>query len=478
VRVCLALWLALCTACAASPHARKPERPRTRLPERFHYEIRLSDDLARIDASVCFDGETPKELRPGKDVAASRLRYARFRSPGPVHRLEVIGGRIQLDSDALDACIEYGIDLSEGGPLEASVRRVGRDRLASPNVWLYRPERRAKHVHAELTLHLPPGIQASLPWPQRGARYVLGSDAFRFDSYAAFGRFTPLHIEHRGVEVEVAALDGPLRLDAASTERWVRGVIDLASGMDGQFPTSRAQILLVPAGAYAQPVVFGMVARGGAGSILLFVSSEADETALAGDWVLPHELSHLFLPFVRRQHAWLPEGLATYYQEVLRARAGVVSELDTLRDLAAALASAEQQGTGRTLAEESTAMYETAAFRAVYWGGAAYFLMADVELRRRSEGAVSLDSVLHALRTSPRREEKFTDRTLLAHMDELAGMDVFVPLAEAALSRPFPDYAPLLEALGVDRQGGLQLDDTAPLAAIRRGIFAKREGAQ
>lgn len=469
-----AAWLCLlflgCSA-ACRPQTREGSSSSEALPRRFRYTVSVNAELTQLDATVCFDGPSARELRAGKDDAATHLTYARWLSPGSVHRLPVVDGRIQLDPGVDDACVAYGIDLSEDASISGSIRKVGRDLLASPNAWLWRPQRRSADSAATLELKLAEGVRASVPWPKQGKTYQLTGEAFRFDSYAAFGRFEPFVVEHRGARLEVALLDGEVAIDVPAAKRWLARTVEITSGVDGSFPCPRAQILIVPSGSSSEPVLFGTVARGGAGSVMLFMSSTATEEALIGDWVLPHELSHLLLPFVQRDAAWLPEGFATYYQEVLLSRAGVRSEQATLRDLTKALASAREEGTGRNMDDESQAMYSTYAFRAVYWGGAAYFLMADAELRRRSEGKMSLDRVVAKLRERPDRETKtWQADELLVELDRLAGLDVFVPLSKASLGRPFPDYEPVLEAMGV-RDGGKSLDDSAPLAKVRRAIF-------
>ena len=54
---------------------------------------------------------------------------------------------------------------------------------------------------------------------------------------------------------------------------------------------------------------------------------------LRTDWTATHEFSHLLLPYVSRRDRWLSEGLASYYQNVLRARDGRLSETDAWRKL-------------------------------------------------------------------------------------------------------------------------------------------------
>jgi hypothetical protein len=465
------------SACAATSGSSAPQAGNTELAMRWRYEARLSSDLTSLDATICFEGPTPRELRAGKDEAASRLRHARWISPGAIRGLPVRNGRIQLGHSVDNGCVAYRVDLREGGNLGAEVRHLGRSVLASPNIWLWRPEPRAVDGGATLALELSEGQTASLPWPMAadGKRFALDSDAFEFDSRAAFGRLRQTRGEHRGVRFEAALLDAASAPNGALVESWMRSAIDLARTGPGGFPTSRLHALLVPAATDGEPVTFGSVTRGGAGSVLLFVSPTASLPSLERDWVLPHELSHLFLPYVARAHAWFSEGAATYYQEVLRARGGVISSQDALLNIARSTRSAAQEGTGRLLRDESRDMFATRAFRSVYWAGAAYFLMADVELRRTTGGKATLDTVLEALRNGGHRRSWETLDELLAQMDAIAGTPVFEPLANRCLGQAFPDVEPVLAELGVRADGDeFSVVDEAKLATVRDAIFRVR----
>ncbi|MFT3927311.1 MAG: hypothetical protein QM778_32510 [Myxococcales bacterium] len=474
VRLGALLWTT--GGCAGSPGTTAPRPGEVELPSRWRYEIRPSVELDFLEATICFDGAAPRELRAGKDEAAARLRYARWTSPGPVRRLPVERGRIQLGRAPAHACVTYGVDLSEGGSLGAAVRRLPDGLLASPNVWLWRPERRAADSRATLQLVLEGDMRASLPWAREvtSETYQLSPNAFAFDSQAAFGAFRSVHGEHAGVPFEAALMDVATAPDEETVGAWMRSAIELASLGPGGFPAVRLHALVLPAGSETEPVAFGSVTRGGAGSVLLFVSENATLAGLNSDWVLPHELSHLFLPFVAREHAWFSEGLATYYQEVLRARGGVLSEQQALLNIARSTQSAAQEGTGRTLREESRAMHQTYAFRSVYWAGAAFFLMADVALREASQGQRSLDAVLAELRRGEGSEAEMSSLDdLLSRLDRLAGTPVFRRLADECLNRTFPDVAPVLEALGARAEGGWTVVEDARLVSVRQAIFGK-----
>jgi hypothetical protein len=279
--------------------------------------------------------------------------------------------------------------------------------------------------------------------------------------------------EHRGVQIELALLEGELAIDPQLAFRWLSSAIDVLAQNEGGFPTTRVSAVVLPAGDHREPVPFGMVARGGQASLLLLVSASATEQALRRDWVLPHELSHLLLPFIEREQAWLSEGLASYYQELLRARAGVQSEQTALRRLARSLHDAAQTSGEGSIVRDSARMHLTHAYRRVYWGGAAFWLAADVALRRDSHGHTSLDSVLAALRAEGALSRVWTARALLHRLDVLGGRPLFSQGYAAAEQRDFPEFESTLEALGVRLSGGeLELDDAAPLAELRRSLFA------
>ena len=110
----------------------------------------------------------------------------------------------------------------------------------------------------------------------------------------------------------------------------------------------------------------------------------------------------------------------------------------------------------------------------VYWSGASLALMADVELRRRSGGAESLDRVLDRFQRcclpSPRSWsgvelfEKFD-----ALLDEPLFMNLYQQYADAA---DFPDARPLFGQLGIEvHDGQIRFDNDAGLAMIRQAIM-------
>jgi predicted metalloprotease with PDZ domain len=196
---------------------------------------------------------------------------------------------------------------------------------------------------------------------------------------------------------------------------------------------------------------------------------------LRHDWVGVHELSHLSLPFVRTSEPWLSEGVATYYQYLLQARAGWISESEFWYRLIEGIRSATS-APRESLRESATHMARTGAYRRVYWGGAALIWLADVTLRVRSDNGASLDLALERLMACCLPSERlWTAKALTLKLDELTDAAVFQQVFNAHLDEITPPpLDALLNNLGIvygDNQ--VTLRDDAPWAHIRRSIVAR-----
>ena len=105
--------------------------------------------------------------------------------------------------------------------------------------------------------------------------------------------------------------------------------------------------------------------------------------------------------------------------------------------------------------------------------GAAIALLADVELRRRSGGKESLDTVLGELQQCclPSKQ-RWSGIRLFEKLDSFLDEPVFMPLyRQHADAKGFPEMKPVLRDLGV-RLGPdvATLNNQQPLSAIRRAI--------
>ena len=188
--------------------------------------------------------------------------------------------------------------------------------------------------------------------------------------------------------------------------------------------------------------------------------------ALKRDWVLVHEMVHLALPDMEDRYAWLSEGLAVYVEPVARVQAGDLSPKEIwtamMRDMPKGLPQAGDRG-----------LDNTDTWGRKYWGGAMFCLFADVEIRKATNNRFGLqDAMRGVLAAGGNHEEDWPIERVLITADKAVGVDVLTKLHDAWGPKPVtPDLDALWRDLGLRvRDGGIEFDDTAPLAAIRVAI--------
>jgi predicted metalloprotease with PDZ domain len=109
----------------------------------------------------------------------------------------------------------------------------------------------------------------------------------------------------------------------------------------------------------------------------------------------------------------------------------------------------------------------------VYWGGALYFLQADVEIRRRTRGAQSLESAVRAVIASGENAEHVWPLArVLAVADAVTGTGVLREQYEKmGLAPGTVDLDDLWKRLGViAHEGTVRFDEGAPYASIRKSM--------
>ncbi|HEY1534924.1 MAG TPA: hypothetical protein VGF76_12940, partial [Polyangiaceae bacterium] len=244
----------------------------------------------------------------------------------------------------------------------------------------------------------------------------------------------------------------------------------------GHFPVPRALIIVVP-GARTGPA-FGMALRGGGPAVVILLDRNADAATLSSDWTCTHELLHLGVPRLPPEDAWLFEGLATYYTEVTRARAGIISPAEAYQHLLDGFARGRNGAGQQTLRDASREMRARHAFFRGYWAGAALAFLTDIAARRA--GGTTLDSALRSFaECCAASEEDWTAERVLARLDASLGAPRFADQARTWLDRKeFPDLDATLRALGVapGAHGGALLT-AAPEARLRDAIMARESHA-
>lgn len=454
---------ALLSACGGPPiHQRGPA------VERWSYVFALDPELTRLRATLCFDGPSAHALAPIDANGRRYLRSARGPDGAP---LEQEAGLLLTGGLPPGSCVLYEVDLDSAARQRGGIHgayRIGEDLVASTSVWLWAPSHRAPGARASARFELPEGVRVSPLWPHgEDGAHVLDERAFHFTGYAAFGRFETRAVAVPGACLHVTILGDGVQMGADAITRCLSRGASAASMLMGHFPEREVGLLILPT-PFSTSSPFGVVGRGTMPTVAILVGERATEERLARAWVPVHEFSHLAAPFIDRRDAWLAEGIATYYQEILRARGGLLRAEEAWANLLDGFARGERDGTGRTLAEESRDMRETAAYRRVYWAGAAIALMADVEMRRLSGGTRTLDDALARLHACcSHGVGPISAEEAMRRLDE-GGPPIFTSIARRALAaREFPDVTGTLTALGIAQ--------TSTGIALEEGDYELRE---
>jgi len=446
--------------------------PRAAEPS-VHYTVRSDAALETLSVRVCFDDAPPGSLGPGVEAAGRALLDALHDGePLPVRR-----GRVVLSSLSAGDCVDYRVDLDTARRASRFSGRPGRDFVSSQGVWLWRDRSHIPEGGATIRFDLPDGVHAATPWPERpdGSQH-LGPTAFRRPSFIAFAHEAPIAtIERQGVRATLTRLDDGWDLSDADLERWLTEAIDGISLVQGRFPVDSLSVIVVPSGG--RGMGFGMVRRGGGFSAMYLVGRRSTLDDLRDSWVTWHELSHLHLPALPQRDAWLYEGLATYYQEVIPARLGVQPDREAWRQLLAGLERGQRARARGTLTGLSEDLRQNRAYSRVYWAGTAFALEADVRLRERGS---SLDEALR--RAAPRWRNDlsvYSSERVCAAWDRPLDAAVLRPLRDRyAGARGFPATADLLSRLGVSRsERSVSLTD-AELSRVRDAIMRVRQGTR
>jgi len=284
--------------------------------------------------------------------------------------------------------------------------------------------------------------------------------------YAAFRNQPSTPIMLGGGSIDVVFADGAPGLDRAPVLNWIRQSAQAVATYFGRFPVDHAGILVI-AGDGAD--IGSGATYGFDGSVIrVGVGRAADATVFKGDWVLVHEMTHLALPTVPRRSQWLLEGNATYVEPIARAQAGQLDPTEVWRW------SVEGMPKGQPAAGDR-GLDNTPTWGRTYWGGAIFWLLADVRIRVKTDNRTGVSDALRAInRASGGVGANWSVEKLVTVGDRATGTNELTQLYGEMKSSPMTtDLQDLFAKLGVRARGGkIEFDDDAPLAGIRRRITA------
>jgi hypothetical protein len=269
-----------------------------------------------------------------------------------------------------------------------------------------------------------------------------------------------------GGSIEVVFADGAPGLDRGRVMGWIRSSAQAVATYFGRFPVDRVGILVI-AGDGAG-IGSGATYGFDGSAIRIAVGRTADATVFKDDWVLVHEMTHLALPTVPRRSQWLLEGNATYVEPIARAQAGQLDPAEVWRW------SLEGMPKGQPAAGDR-GLDNTPTWGRTYWGGAIFWLVADVRIRVKTHNGLGVNDALRAInRASGGIGANWSVDQIVAAGDRATGTDELTRLyAEMKTTPVTTDLQELFVNLGVSARGGkIEFNDDAPLASVRRRITA------
>lgn len=268
-----------------------------------------------------------------------------------------------------------------------------------------------------------------------------------------------------GGHLRVVFADGAPGLNRSRTLDWIHRSAVAVTTYFGRYPVREHGLLIFAAagGHVDHGVTYGY--RGSATQVNVGVNTGVD--TFARDWVMVHEMVHTALPNLPRRALWLQEGNATYVEPIARAEAGQITAQSVWQDSVTGMPRG-LPGPG------DVGMDGTHAWGRLYWGGAMFWLSAEIAFYEQTEGKRSLRDALRAInRASGGNKAFWRPEQMMQVGDEATQTKVLSKLYEQfADMRMAPDLDTIFAKLGVIQHldGSVEFDDRAPLAALRHAM--------
>ena len=277
-----------------------------------------------------------------------------------------------------------------------------------------------------------------------------------------------LNFRFEQTQFEVSVVDGELAASDAELQAYIQQGAKAVSTYFGHFPLKHVFIHL--RAVNGDRVRFGRSSPQQGGTIMLLIGHDAHSEAFSNDWTLTHEMTHLAFPATKGDdHEWLGEGMATYVEPIARAQAGLIPEKEVWRQFADYM----QRGQPK---DNDGGIDEAHGIGRVYWGGALFCLMADVEIRKATHNKKGLqDAFRSIMRQDGTMEWEWGIDIIFETGDKATGTKVLERLYREWKAKPVDvDLDRLWKELGISKDGqdSVVLDDKAPEASIRKAITA------
>ena len=316
-------------------------------------------------------------------------------------------------------------------------------------------------------------VLAAIAIPVSCAGVGAASSAPQFAPWSApVASSRTLHIGGSSIQLDFGP--GATDLPPDRIVAWVENAATSVAVYYGRFPVPRDRILVefAPGG---RGVEHGTT-WGGVGGFPAFtrirVGEHTTQQDLDNDWMMTHELVHTAFPSMADEHHWIEEGIAVYVEPIARVQNGLLRPEKIWADMLRDMPQGNPQPFDRGLDHTHT-------WGRTYWGGAQFCLLADVTIRKQTHNQKGLQDALRGIVAAGGTiDQDWPIEKAFAVGDRATGTHVLTDLYEQMRDKPVPvDLDALWKELGVEQTpGGVRLDDTAPLANIRKAITLRRPG--
>jgi hypothetical protein len=471
------LAVVLATSCGGAAEVQKsPTVPRESAPLEGvlgEYDVRFDHSLGVLSVEARFSASAGGHFFVDRvaDAYVRDVEAAPDRDGARFERVTRNGRAFEARACSVGACrLRYRYELRKAAT-EVDDVDVASDENgvieAPPSTWLLAPTAppRESLLRFRMTTTEPVKFVTGV-FPSRTANgaWDITLDDLWTSPYTAFGPMRVHDVPAKDGVVQLAVAPGALGVTDEQLVRWTSDCATAVAAYFGRFPMQHAAVLLLPANG--RWVGGGKTLAGGGGAIFMRLGETARWEHYHSDWVLVHEMTHLAFPTVPAGAQWAEEGLATYVEPFARARVGLLSEEEAWRGLVEGLPNG-LPGPG------DRGLDRTPTWGRTYWGGALFYLLADIEIRDRTQNRMGLEHALRGILAAGGNDAvRWPLKKIFETGDAAVGVPVLTDLHTKMGVSPHPvDLKALWTSLGVDASGRqVKFDPKAPRAEIRRAI--------
>jgi hypothetical protein len=287
----------------------------------------------------------------------------------------------------------------------------------------------------------------------------------------------PGQVNAGGGTIDVTFAPGTFDVGRDAVLSWISNAANAVSEYFGRFPVPQARVLVRP--SQGRGGIFRGTTFGGKRGAFTRISVGQSTTVaqLDDDWMMTHEFTHMAFPDLSADnddHHWMEEGMATYIEPIARAQIGRLTPQrvwgDFVRDMPQGLPQVGDKG-----------LDHTPTWGRTYWGGAVFWLLADVRIREATQNRKGLqDAMQGILAAGGNITEDWSVERVIETGDHATGTTVLAELyGQMKATAVDTDLAGLWRRMGVQVKNGMvTFDDLAPLAAIRKAITAPAQNVR